>query len=134
MTVHVLDTAGHILGAYPDLPTARHAAHTRHVARYYVVTRGAVVLAYRPGVRLPSAGWLERPAPASPVQRVWAALAHPRTLDSLCAVLPDLTREQIARLIFELVDDGHASHTMTPAGYVLARVDDPSPGEGRVAG
>lgn len=132
MTVHVLDTAGCVLGTYPDLSEARHAAHTRHVARYYVVTRGAVVLAHRPGTRLPRSGWLERPAPASPIQRVWAALAHPRRLDDLCAVLPDLTRDQIARLILELVDTDRAYHV----AYVWHRIEDadPSPGEGMVAG
>lgn len=113
---------------------ADRTARTTHQDARYVIREDGTVLAHHPTIRAKRAGWLVVPAPPSPIQRVWAALAHPRTLDELVAVLPGMTREQIGRLVLELADAGRASHTMTPAGYVMARIDDPSPGEGKVSG
>ena len=132
--IHLLNEDRRRLRSYPGIEDALRAARTTHTDARYVIAEDGTVLAHHPTVRAQRAGWLVVPAPPSPIQRVWAALAHPRTLDELVAVLPGMTREQIGRLVLELADAGRASHTMTAAGYVMARIDDPSPGEGKVTG
>lgn len=132
--IHLLNEDRRAIRSYPGIEDALRAARTTHPDARYVIAEDGTVLAYHPTIRAQRAGWLVVPAPPSPIQRVWAALAHPRTMGELVAALPGMTRDHIGRLVLELADAGRASHTMTAAGYVMARVDDPSPGEGKVSG
>lgn len=132
----VLDRAGTVLGAYPDLSAARDAAHTLHADTYaWVTARDGTLLAYRWGVRpqsAPAPVWPRLAAvPSAPGCPVLAALDTPRTLDDLAARLA-LPRPDVVARLLALLDTERVTFRYDHGERWWMRAGDPSAHAGKV--
>ena len=134
----ILDRLGVVLAATDAPEDALFVPRTAYPDRHAWVTRAAdgTVLGHRFGLptTAPPPCW-PRPALAHPARGcpVLAALAHPRTLDSLAAVLPAWERRALARRLLDLLDLREATFGYDASGERVWTRTDPSSGEGKVA-
>lgn len=135
MAYLILDCLGVVLARCDAPEDAMCTARTAYPDRCaWVVRDDGAVMAHRPGLspRALPAVWprpgLTRAPRGCPVV---AALAHPRTLDSLVAVLPAWERAAVAKRLLWLLDHGEATFGYEDGERVWQRAD-PSPRVGRV--